>query len=168
MDDTYRNSLLELSGYKLERRDRNTGGGGVISYIRLYIQARRRKELESNWLDHQIWKIKNSVKILPILVTNVWLNTTIKWWQVIWITPYCVQSPILVTNVWLNMTIQGRNYHWGRRGNCLVWFSENGKWNKGKKHWERASRERERDGMRRTESQLRLVLIISLFILSLC
>jgi len=32
-----------------------------------------------------------------------------------------------------DMTIQGRNYHWGRRSNCLVWFSENGKWNKGKK-----------------------------------
>jgi len=56
MDDTYRNSLLEVSGYKLERRDRNTGGGGVISYIRSYIQARRRKELESNWLDHQNMK----------------------------------------------------------------------------------------------------------------
>ena len=50
--------------------------------------------------------------------------------------------------------VQGRNYNWGRRGNCLVWFSENGTWNQEKKHRER---ERERE---RAPTQLQLVWFI--------
>ena len=55
MDDTYRNSLFEVSDYKLERRDTNTDGGRVRSYITTYKLARRRKKLEVNCLRKNNW-----------------------------------------------------------------------------------------------------------------
>ena len=57
MDDTYRNSMFEVSDYKLERRDRNTDGGRVKSYITTYILTRRRKEFEVNCLRKTNWSI---------------------------------------------------------------------------------------------------------------
>ncbi|KAL4227059.1 hypothetical protein ACF0H5_015033 [Mactra antiquata] len=46
LDSSFRDSLYTAPGYKLERRDRNSFGGGIAAFIRADIPARRRKDLE--------------------------------------------------------------------------------------------------------------------------
>ena len=52
LDTTYRDSLFEVSGYKLERRDRDINGGGLTAFIKSDIPAHRRKDLESKFSEN--------------------------------------------------------------------------------------------------------------------
>ena len=51
LDNTISDSLINLSGYNLIRRDRNRSGGGVCAYIRNCINYRRRWDLENEFLE---------------------------------------------------------------------------------------------------------------------
>lgn len=52
LDSSYYDSNFNVPGYKLERRDRDSHGGGLASFIRSDIPARRRKDLESSHLEN--------------------------------------------------------------------------------------------------------------------
>ena len=52
LDISFRDSIFDVPGYKLERRDRNLQGGGVAAFIRSDIPGRRRKDLESQNLEN--------------------------------------------------------------------------------------------------------------------
>ena len=52
LDSSYRDSLFEISGYKLERRSRDAHGGGLAAFVKSDIPARRRKDLESKSLEN--------------------------------------------------------------------------------------------------------------------
>ena len=56
IDASFRNSIFEVSGYKLERRDRDIHGGGLAAFIRTDIPARRRHDLECKNLENIIYK----------------------------------------------------------------------------------------------------------------
>ena len=57
LDSTYRDNLFNVPGFKMERRDRNIHGGGLVSYIRSDIPVRRRSDLESDKLENIIYEI---------------------------------------------------------------------------------------------------------------
>ena len=57
LDTTYRDSLFEVSGYKLERRDRDINGGGLAAFIKSDIPAHRRKDLESKSLENITYEV---------------------------------------------------------------------------------------------------------------
>lgn len=57
MDSTYRDSLFEVPGYKLERGDRDIHGGGLVAFIKSDIPARRRKDLESKSLENITYEV---------------------------------------------------------------------------------------------------------------
>ena len=57
LDPTFRDSLFEVSGYKMERKDRNIHGGGIVSYIRSDIPSRRRADLEMNNLESIVYEV---------------------------------------------------------------------------------------------------------------
>ena len=57
LDPSYRNSLFETPGYKLERKDRNSNGGGIAAFIRTEIPARRRADLENKTLENMIFEV---------------------------------------------------------------------------------------------------------------
>ena len=46
-----------MSGYKLERQDRNSRGGGIAAFIRAEIPARRRRDLESKHLENILFEV---------------------------------------------------------------------------------------------------------------
>jgi hypothetical protein len=54
----------EVSGYKLERRDRDIHGGGLAAFIRTDIPARRRHDLECKNLENIIYKISDHLACL--------------------------------------------------------------------------------------------------------
>ena len=45
LDISFRDSIFDVPGYKLERRDRNLHGSGIAAFIRSDMPARRRKVL---------------------------------------------------------------------------------------------------------------------------
>jgi hypothetical protein len=53
-----------MSGYKLERHDRNIHGGGIAAFIRTDIPARRRHDLECKNLENIIYKISDHLACL--------------------------------------------------------------------------------------------------------
>lgn len=57
IDSSFRNSIFEVSGYKLERHDRNIHGGGLAAFIRTDIPARRRHDLECKNLENIIYEV---------------------------------------------------------------------------------------------------------------
>ena len=57
LDTTYRDSLFEVSGYKLERRDRDINDGGLAAFIKSDIPAHRRKDLESKSLENITYEV---------------------------------------------------------------------------------------------------------------
>ena len=59
IDSSFRDSIFEAQGYKLERRDRDVhgGGGGVAAFIRSDIPARRLKDLESKYLENITYEV---------------------------------------------------------------------------------------------------------------
>jgi hypothetical protein len=44
IDSSFTNSIFEVSGYKLERHDRDIHGGGLAVFIRRDIPTRRKKD----------------------------------------------------------------------------------------------------------------------------
>jgi hypothetical protein len=46
IDSSFTNSIFEVSGYKLERHDRDIHGGGLAVFIRRDIPTRRKNDLE--------------------------------------------------------------------------------------------------------------------------
>ena len=57
LDATFRNSIFDSKGYKLERADRNVHGGGIACYIRNDIPSRRRTDLESTALESIVYEV---------------------------------------------------------------------------------------------------------------
>ena len=57
LDSSYRVSLFEISGYKLEKRHRDAHGGGLAAFIKSDIPARRRKDLESKSLENITYEV---------------------------------------------------------------------------------------------------------------
>ena len=49
--------MFEFSGYKLERRDRDSHGGGIAAYIKSDIPARRRKDLETKSIGNITYEV---------------------------------------------------------------------------------------------------------------
>ncbi|XP_063420709.1 uncharacterized protein LOC134705924 [Mytilus trossulus] len=46
LDSSFKDSLFEVDGYKLQRRDRTDHGGGIATFMRADIPARRRLDIE--------------------------------------------------------------------------------------------------------------------------
>ncbi|XP_071120097.1 uncharacterized protein [Mytilus edulis] len=46
LDSSFKDSLFEVDGYKLQRRDRTDHGGGIATFMRADIPARRRLGIE--------------------------------------------------------------------------------------------------------------------------
>ncbi|XP_060577446.1 uncharacterized protein LOC132734674 [Ruditapes philippinarum] len=46
LDNSYNNNIYNFPGYKMERKDRNKHGGGILIYVRDDLPFRRRKEFE--------------------------------------------------------------------------------------------------------------------------
>lgn len=61
---SYMNSLFEVPGYKIERRDRGVLGGGIEVFIRSDIAARRLPDLE--------WKTLENITYGVILNRTEW------------------------------------------------------------------------------------------------
>ena len=57
LDSTYSDAIFDVPGFKLERRDRNVNGGGLASFIRSDIPARRRKDFESDVLENITYEV---------------------------------------------------------------------------------------------------------------
>ena len=57
IDSSFRNSIFEVSGNKLERHDKNIHGGGLAAFIRTDIPVRRRYDLESQNLENIIYEV---------------------------------------------------------------------------------------------------------------
>jgi hypothetical protein len=58
---SWKNIIFELSGYKLERIDRNIHGGGLATFIRTDIPARRRHDLECQNLENIIYEVTKAI-----------------------------------------------------------------------------------------------------------
>ena len=52
LDSSFLDSVFDVAGYKLERRDRNLHGGGLAAFIRSDIPSRRRKDLKCHDLEN--------------------------------------------------------------------------------------------------------------------
>ena len=48
IDSSFNSNLFSADGYKLDRRDRNAHGGGIMTFIRSDLPVRRRPDLECN------------------------------------------------------------------------------------------------------------------------
>jgi exonuclease III len=57
IDSSFTNSIFEVSGYKLERHDRDIHGGGLAVFIRRDIPTRRRHDLECKNLENIIYEV---------------------------------------------------------------------------------------------------------------
>ncbi|XP_060590322.1 uncharacterized protein LOC132745424 [Ruditapes philippinarum] len=57
LDSTFRDGLFDIPGYKLQRRDRTSSGGGIAAFIRSDIPARRRKDLEHELIESIYFEI---------------------------------------------------------------------------------------------------------------
>ena len=52
IDNSFLDSMFEVSGYKLFRRDRTSHGGGLAVFMRANIPARRRADIETKDLEN--------------------------------------------------------------------------------------------------------------------
>ncbi|KAJ8307587.1 hypothetical protein KUTeg_014863, partial [Tegillarca granosa] len=57
LDSSFRNSLFEAEGYKLQRRDRDDRGGGLAIWVREDIASRRRSDLESDQIECIVFEV---------------------------------------------------------------------------------------------------------------
>ena len=74
IDSSFRNSIFEVSGYKLERHDKDIHGGGLAAFIRTDIPARRRHDLECKNLENIIYEVtlnKTKWSILCVYKTGL-------------------------------------------------------------------------------------------------
>ena len=58
LDESFRDQLLQVDGYRLEQRDRNEFGGGIVAFVRSDISIRRRKELEMAQTESVLLEVK--------------------------------------------------------------------------------------------------------------
>ena len=58
IDGTYSNSLLVHSSYRIIRRDRKKGGGGILVYVRTNLTAYRRKSYKPEGVESICLDIK--------------------------------------------------------------------------------------------------------------
>ena len=56
-DSSFQNTIFEVPGYKLERKDRNIRGGGIAAYTRSDVASSRRKDLECDNLENIIIEV---------------------------------------------------------------------------------------------------------------
>jgi hypothetical protein len=57
LDSSFKDSLFEVDGYKLQRRDRTDHGGGIATFMRAEITARRRFDIECKTLENIVYEI---------------------------------------------------------------------------------------------------------------
>ncbi|CAG2224032.1 unnamed protein product [Mytilus edulis] len=57
LDSSFKDSLFEVDGYKLQRRDRTDHGGGIATFMRADIPARRRLDIECKTLENIVYEI---------------------------------------------------------------------------------------------------------------
>ncbi|KAH3689196.1 hypothetical protein DPMN_191835 [Dreissena polymorpha] len=57
LDSSFQNTIYEVPGYKLERKDRNIHGGGIAAYTRSDVASSRRKDLECDNLENIIIEV---------------------------------------------------------------------------------------------------------------
>ena len=57
LDSSFKDSLFEVDGYKLQRRDRTDHGGGIATFMRAEITARRRFDIEWKTLENIVYEI---------------------------------------------------------------------------------------------------------------
>jgi hypothetical protein len=57
IDSTFKDSLFEVDGYKLQRRDRTDSGGGIAIFMRTDIPARRRFDIECKTLENIVYEV---------------------------------------------------------------------------------------------------------------
>ena len=67
IDNTINSSSIDMPGYILERRDRNSHGGGVACYLKQNVPYLRRKDLENNDIEIMWLEIKSKNQI-PLFV----------------------------------------------------------------------------------------------------
>jgi hypothetical protein len=57
LDHSYNNNIYNFPGYKMERKDRNKHGGGILIYVRDDLPFRRRKEFECESLESMCFEL---------------------------------------------------------------------------------------------------------------
>ena len=109
-DCNYRDSLFEISGYKLERRDRDAHGGGLATFIKSDIPAHRRKDLESKSLENITYEVilnKSKWSIMCVYrppkmqdseVSQDFTNTSV-------VVPYCYLFLLSVFILWFSFYV---------------------------------------------------------------
>ena len=71
LDDSITDSEIAIDGYTLQRKDRNTNGGGVCLYVRNGLSFNKREDLEDQELE-ATWIDLNLKKTHPILIGAVY------------------------------------------------------------------------------------------------
>ena len=62
-DAFFHDQLFQVESYRLECRDRNACGGGIASFIRSDIPAKRRKNLETTQTESIIYEVNINSKM---------------------------------------------------------------------------------------------------------
>ena len=57
LDSSFKDSIFEVDGYKLQRRDRTDHGGGIATFMRADIPARRRFDIECKTLENIVYEV---------------------------------------------------------------------------------------------------------------
>ena len=71
LDDSITDAEIELSGYSIERKDRNRQGGGVCPYIRNDLAYNKRSDLDTFDVE-SVWIHIHLPKTKPILIASVY------------------------------------------------------------------------------------------------
>ena len=57
LDSFFKDSIFEDDGYKLQRRDYTDHGGGIATFMRADIPARRRVDIECKTLENIVYEV---------------------------------------------------------------------------------------------------------------
>jgi hypothetical protein len=57
LDSSFKDSIFEVDGYKLQRRDRTDHGGGIATFMRADIPSRRRFDIECKTLENIVYEV---------------------------------------------------------------------------------------------------------------
>ena len=57
LDSSFKDSIFEVDGYKLQRRDRTDHGGSIATFMRADIPARRRFDIECKTLENIVYEV---------------------------------------------------------------------------------------------------------------
>jgi hypothetical protein len=57
IDSTFKDSLFEVDGYNLQRRECTDSGGGIATFMRTDIPAKRRFDIECKTLENIVYEV---------------------------------------------------------------------------------------------------------------